>query len=256
MKKLWLGRYIPTSASYHNLDPRAKIIIMFLNVLMIIMISSWTQLLIGFLFMICFLLMSNIPLKFYLKQAMFLKYMYLFFIIFFTLTEGNRLLFEFGFIKFFSDGFIQGLFYSSKMILFVLMGALLTFTTAPNELVAGARRLFNSVAAEKFAFMTSLAIRLIPMILDEVKVIYSAQQSRGLDFSEIPFMEKLNKLMSIIIPAIANTIKRLTMMMDVMDCRGYIVGEHRTSIYQLTWKNKDTVMVSLTCIVLAGIVLV
>ena len=50
--------------------------------------------------------------------------------------------------------------------------------------------------------------------------------------------------------------KRLTMMMDVMDCRGYIVGEHRTSIYQLTWKNKDTVMVSLTCIVLAGIVLV
>ena len=94
------------------------------------------------------------------------------------------------------------------------------------------------------------------MILDEVKVIYSAQQSRGLDFSELPFMEKLNKLMSIIIPAIANTIKRLTMMMDVMDCRGYIVGEHRTSIYQLTWKNKDTVMVSLTCIVLAGIVLV
>ena len=182
--------------------------------------------------------------------------MYLFFIIFFTLTEGNRLLFEFGFIKIFSDGFIQGLFYSSKMILFVLMGALLTFTTAPNELVAGARRLFNSVAAEKFAFMTSLAIRLIPMILDEVKVIYSAQQSRGLDFSELPFMEKLNKLMSIIIPAIANTIKRLTMMMDVMDCRGYIVGEHRTSIYQLTWKNKDTVMVSLTCIVLAGIVLV
>ena len=256
MKKLWLGRYIPTSSSYHNLDPRAKIIIMFLNVLMIIMISSWTQLLIGFLFMICFLLMSNSPLKFYLKQAMFLKYMYLFFIIFFTLTEGNRLLFEFGFIKFFSDGFIQGLFYSSKMILFVLMGALLTFTTAPNELVAGARRLFNSVAAEKFAFMTSLAIRLIPMILDEVKVIYSAQQSRGLDFSELPFMEKLNKLMSIIIPAIANTIKRLTMMMDVMDCRGYIVGEHRTSIYQLTWKNKDTVMVSLTCIVLAGIVLV
>ena len=33
--------------------------------------------------------------------------------------------------------------------------------------------------------MTSLAIRLIPMILDEVKLIYAAQQSRGLDFSEI-----------------------------------------------------------------------
>lgn len=254
MKKLWLGRYVSIPSAYHQLDPRAKIIIMLINVLMIIMISSWTQLLIGVTLMICFILMSRISLKFYLKQAMFLKYMYLFFILFFTLTEGKHLLFEFGFIKIYSDGFIQGLFYSSKMILFVLMGALLTFTTAPNELVAGAKKLFNSSAAEKFSFMTSLAIRLIPMILDEVKVIYSAQQSRGLDFNELSFSEKLNKLMSIIIPAISNTIKRLTMMMDVMDCRGYIVGSHRTSIYQLQWKGKDTLIVSLATIILVGII--
>lgn len=256
MKKLWLGRYVSTSSTYHHLDPRAKIIIMFINVLMIIMISSWTQLLLGVGLIICFLLMSRIPLKFYLKQTMFLKYMYLFFIIFFTLTEGQNLLVQFGFIKIYSDGFIQGLFYSSKMILFVLMGALLTFTTAPTELVAGAKRLFNSTTAEKFSFMTSLAIRLIPMILDEVKVIYSAQQSRGLDFSELSFMEKLNKLMAIIIPAIANTIKRLTMMMDVMDCRGYIVGDHRTSIYQLKWKFQDTMMICIASIVLIGIILI
>ena len=47
--------------------------------------------------------------------------------------------------------------------------------------------------------------------------------------------------MAIIIPAISNTIKRLTMMMDAMECRGYIVGQRRTSIYRLTWKMKDTV---------------
>lgn len=255
MKKLWLGRYIPTHSIYHSLDPRAKIIIMFLNVMMIIMISSWDQLFVGFLFMLCFLLLSKISLKFYLKQAMFLKYMYLFFIIFFTLTEGRQLLIHFGFINIYLDGFVQGLFYSGKMILFVLMGALLTFTTAPNEIVVGTKRLFNSLTAEKFAFMTSLAIRLIPMILDEVKLIYHAQQSRGLDFSEIPLMEKLHKLMAIIIPAISNTIKRLTMMMDVMDCRGYIVGEHRSSIYQLKWRANDTFYVSLAIIALISIIL-
>lgn len=255
MKKLWLGRYVSTSSLYHQLDPRAKIIIMFLNVLMVIMISNWFQLGIALLLMIILLQMSRISLKFYLKQTMFLKYMYLFFIIFFTLTEGAQIVFELGFLKFHSDGFIQGLFYSSKMILFVLMGALLTFTTAPNELVAGAKRLFNSNTAEKFAFMTSLAIRLIPMILDEVKVIYSAQQSRGLDFSDLTLMEKLNKLMAIIIPAIANTIKRLTMMMDVMDCRGYIVGDNRTSIYKLNWTRNDTMMVTCVSIVLVGIII-
>ena len=170
MKKLWLGRYISITSLYHQLDPRAKIIVMFLNVLMVIMISNWFQLGLAVIVTIVLLLLSRISFKFYLKQTMFLKYMYLFFIIFFTLTEGTRIIVELNCLKIHLDGFVQGLFYSSKMILFVLMGALLTFTTAPNELVAGAKRLFNSASAEKFAFMTSLAIRLIPMILDEVKV--------------------------------------------------------------------------------------
>lgn len=255
MKKLWLGRYISITSLYHQLDPRAKIIVMFLNVLMVIMISNWFQLGLAVIVTLILLLLSRISFKFYLKQTMFLKYMYLFFIIFFTLTEGTRVIFELGVLKIHLDGFMQGLFYSSKMILFVLMGALLTFTTAPTELVAGAKRLFNSASAEKFAFMTSLAIRLIPMILDEVKVVYIAQQSRGLDFSELTLSEKLTKLMAIIIPSIANTIKRLTMMMDVMDCRGYIVGDERTSIYRLHWTKNDTLIVGFITLTLVGIII-
>lgn len=255
MKKLWLGRYISITSLYHQLDPRAKIIVMFLNVLMVIMISNWFQLGLAVIVTLILLLLSRISFKFYLKQTMFLKYMYLFFIIFFTLTEGTRVIFELGVLKIHLDGFMQGLFYSSKMILFVLMGALLTFTTAPTELVAGAKRLFKSASAEKFAFMTSLAIRLIPMTLDEVKVVYIAQQSRGLDFSELTLSEKLTKLMAIIIPSIANTIKRLTMMMDVMDCRGYIVGDERTSIYRLHWTKNDTLIVGFITLTLVGIII-
>lgn len=174
---------------------------------------------------------------------------------FFTLTEGTKTLFQIGFLQVTLDGLMLGIFYTAKMMLFVLMGALLTFTTAPSELVAGAKALIKGQSMEQFAFMTSLAIRLIPMILDEVKLIYSAQQSRGLDFSEISLQEKLSKLMAIIIPAISNTIKRLTMMMDAMECRGYIVGQRRTSIYRLTWKMKDTVILASGIITLVGIIL-
>ena len=181
--------------------------------------------------------------------------MYLFFIVFFTLTEGTNVLFEIGAIHVTVDGFMLGIFYSIKMILFVLMGALLTFTTAPNELVVGSKGLIRGKSMEKFAFMVSLSIRLIPMILDEVKLIYSAQQSRGLDFSEISIKDKLSKLMSLIIPAISNTIKRLTMMMDSMECRGYIVGESRTSIYRLNWKLKDTMVLVSGIMTLVGIIL-
>lgn len=61
--------------------------------------------------------------------------------------------------------------------------------------------------------------------------------------------------MAIIIPSIANTIKRLTMMMDVMDCRGYIVGDERTSIYRLHWTKNDTLIVGFITLTLVGIII-
>ena len=250
MKKLWLGRYISIPSFYHSLDPRVKLLMMVLNIIMIIFISTWSKLLLAISLTILCIFLSKIPLSFYVKQAMFLKY------IFFTLTEGSDVLFTFGIFRVTIDGFLIGLFYAIKMILFVMMGALLTFTTAPSEIVTATKALVKNQSMEQFAFMTSLAIRLIPMILDEVKLIYAAQQSRGLDFSEIPFKEKLSKLMSIIIPAISNTIKRLTMMMDAMECRGYIVGKNRTSIYQLRWKMKDSLVLMSGLLVLASIILI
>ncbi|HAX72826.1 MAG TPA: energy-coupling factor transporter transmembrane protein EcfT [Firmicutes bacterium] len=242
--KVWLGRYIGVESTYHALDPRSKLLMILVNVLMIMFISTWAQLVLAAVFVVICLFMTNISIRFYFKQALFLKYMYVFFIVFFAFTSGTEVLFSLGSISIYLDGIIQGIFYSLKMMLFVVMGGLLTFTTAPNELVAGARELIKTKSAEQFAFMTSLSIRLIPMILDEVRLIFSAQQSRGLDFSDIPLAEKLNKLMAIIIPAISNTIKRLTTMVDVMECRGYIVGDHRTSIHELRWTLKDTLFLS------------
>ncbi|MGL4337486.1 MAG: energy-coupling factor transporter transmembrane component T family protein [Turicibacter sp.] len=253
--KIWLGRYIGVHSTYHHLDPRSKLLMIFVNVVMIMFISTWAQLAIAATITITYLLFTKISIRFYLKQALFLKYMYLFFIIFFAFSGHTRLV-SLGSVSIYLDGITEGIFYSFKMILFVVMGGLLTFTTAPNELVAGARELIKRPSAEQFAFMTSLSIRLIPMILDEVKVIYSAQQSRGLDFSELKLKEKLNKLMAIIIPAIANTIKRLTTMVDVMECRGYIVGESRTSIYKLKWTIKDTLFLSSSIIALILIIFI
>lgn len=90
MKKLWLGRYISVPSFYHSLDSRAKLLMMVLNIIMMICISRWIQLLLAACLIFMFLYLSKIPFSFYLKQAMFLKYMYLFFIVFFTLTEGTK----------------------------------------------------------------------------------------------------------------------------------------------------------------------
>ncbi len=214
MKKLWLGRYIDGSSVYHAFDPRSKLVMMVLNLLMIICTVNWEQLLCVTLFTFSLLYLSKIPFSFYLRQAMFLKYMYFFFLMFFTLTEGTTFLLKIGIFRVSLDGLWIG-----------------------------------------FAFMAGLSIRLIPMILEEVKLIYNAQQSRGLDFSELRLQDKFKKLLSIIIPAISNTVKRLMMMIEAMECRGYVVGEQRTSIYRLQFGMRDVCLLVYGILVLAIVIL-
>ena len=181
--------------------------------------------------------------------------MYFFFLMFFTLTEGTTFLLKIGIFRVSLDGLWIGAFYVTKMMLFVILGALLTITTSPGEIVAGVRTLFKSPSIERFAFMAGLSIRLIPMILEEVKLIYNAQQSRGLDFSELRLQDKFKKLLSIIIPAISNTVKRLMMMIEAMECRGYVVGEQRTSIYRLQFRMRDVCLLVYGILVLAIVIL-
>ena len=66
MKKLWLGRYISVPSFYHSLDSRAKLLMMVLNIIMMICISRWTQLLLAACLIFIFLYLSKIPFSFYL----------------------------------------------------------------------------------------------------------------------------------------------------------------------------------------------
>ena len=117
MRKLWLGRYISIPSFYHSLDPRAKLLMMMINIIMIICISTWPQLLVAICFTFTFLYLSKISFLFYMKQAMYLKYMYIFFIVFFALTEGTDVLFEIGSIHVTVDGLM------STQILLTLEGS-------------------------------------------------------------------------------------------------------------------------------------
>ena len=63
MKKLWLGRYISVPSFYHSLDSRAKLLMMVLNIIMMICISRWIQLLLAACLIFMFLYLSKIPFR-------------------------------------------------------------------------------------------------------------------------------------------------------------------------------------------------
>ena len=86
------------------------------------------------------------------------------------------------------------------MTLFILFSAVLTFTTPTARLIQGLERLpagpsaLRALSPEKWSMMINLALRFIPTIIDEAKIILKAQASRGADFAERSWKDKAKVL--------------------------------------------------------------
>ena len=74
-----------------------------------------------------------------------------------------------------------------RLTLLILGSSLMTFTTTPNELTDGMESLLSPlkklhVPVHEVAMMMSIALRFIPILLEETDKIMKAQQARGADF--------------------------------------------------------------------------
>ncbi|WHY77774.1 energy-coupling factor transporter transmembrane protein EcfT [Neobacillus sp. WH10] len=253
MEKMIFGRYVPADSTVHKMDPRSKLIIIFLFVCIIFLANNWiTYVLIG-IYTFYMLGMSRIPVRFLyggLKPVLWLVLFTLVLQLFFT-KEG-ALLFELGPIKIYEEGLRMGIFISLRFFFLILMTSLLTLTTTPIEITDGLETLLNPLKKVRFpvhemALMMSIALRFIPTLMQETDKIMKAQIARGVEFASGPFKERIKAVVPLLIPLFVSSFKRAEELAVAMEARGYRGGEGRTKYRQLSWKTPD----SLQMIVLA-----
>jgi len=85
----------------------------------------------------------------------------------------------------------------------------------------------------------SLAIRFIPSLIEESKVILKAQASRGVDFGNGNFKDKMKSLTSLIIPMFTISFVKAVDLANAMDVRNFDPSVPNTEYrkYSLTWQN-------------------
>lgn len=188
MEKMIFGRYVPADSPIHRMDPRAKLILVFLFVCVVFLANNWlTYVLIG-IYTFLMLGLSRIPFRFLyagLKPVLWLVLFTLFLQLFFN-RQGN-LVFEYGPIKIFDEGIRQGIFISMRFFFLILMTSLLTLTTTPIEITDGLETLLNPLKKIRFpvhemALMMSISLRFIPTLMQETDKIMKAQIARGVEF--------------------------------------------------------------------------
>lgn len=255
MDKMIFGRYVPADSSIHKLDPRSKLMIIFLFVCIIFLANNWiTYALIG-LYTFLMLGLSRVPLRFLYAGLKPVLWLVLFTLILQLLfTSQGHLLYKIGPLKIYDQGVIQAIFISFRFLFLILMTSLLTLTTTPIEITDGLETLLNPLKRVRFpvhemALMMSISLRFIPTLMEETDKIMKAQMARGVEFSSGPIKDRVKAVIPLLIPLFVSSFKRAEELAIAMEARGYRGGEGRTKYRQLNWKPTDTLYLLLLVIV-------
>lgn len=249
MDKMIFGRYIPAESMLHRMDPRSKLILVFLFVCIVFLANNAMTYAVLTVYTLLMVAMSKVPFKFLiggLKPIIWLVLFTLFLHLFLT-TEG-KILFQYGWIKIYEEGLRQGIFISLRFFLLILMTSLLTLTTTPIEITDGLETLLGPLKKVKFpvhelALMMSISLRFIPTLMQETDKIMKAQTARGVDFTGGPIKDRVKAIIPLLIPLFVSSFKRAEELAIAMEARGYRGGEGRTKYRQLSWGMRDTSMI-------------
>jgi energy-coupling factor transport system permease protein len=249
MEKMIFGRYVPADSIIHRMDPRSKLVIVFLFVCIVFLANNTITYSVLALYTVILVMLSKIPIRFLYNGLRPILWLILFTLLLHVLlTKEGQIIFEFGWLKVYEEGLRQGIFISVRFLLLILVTSLLTLTTTPIEITDGIETLLGSLKRFKFpvhelALMMSISLRFIPTLMQETDKIMKAQIARGVEFTSGPIKERVQAIVPLLIPLFISSFKRAEELAVAMEARGYRGGEGRTKYRQLKWKLSDTSMI-------------
>lgn len=247
IKDITIGQYIVGDSFIHKLDPRTKILISLLFIIVLFLVNNFPGYIVVFLFLMLCIVVSKVPFRYIykgLKPIFILMLITAVFNIFFT--KGETLLYQVGFLKIYKEGLVLAAFMIIRLTFLIAGTSLLTLTTSPIELTDGIERLLNpfkkiGVPAHELAMMMTIALRFIPTLMDETDKIMKAQMARGADFESGSLINRAKSLVPLLVPLFISSFRRAEELAMAMEARGYRGGEGRTRMKVLKMTSKDTI---------------
>ena len=262
LRDITIGQYFPGNSIIHRLDPRFKIVLTFIYILMLFTGSNLVCLSVGAVYTVMALLLSKIPLKMFWKSVKpLLPFLIITAILNLFLVDNGDVLFKWRFIKITEGGINISVFMVIRISLLIMGSSLLTYTTSPITLTDAIERLMSPLKVLKFpvhelAMMMSIALRFIPTLIEETDKIMSAQKARGAEIDTGSLVNRARNMIAILVPLFISSFRRADELATAMECRCYNGGEGRTRLRQLRSAGRDYAALAVTLVFYAGAITV
>ena len=252
MGEIVLGQYYPTNSILHRLDPRIKFTGTVLYVMSLFLVKG----VFGYAFcgvsLAILIVLSKVPFRLVLKSMKPVLLLLLITMIFNILLTPGEVLVQFWIFKITREGVQLALQMAIRLCFLVMGSSVMTLTTTPNALTDGMERLFSPlrlihVPVHEISMMMSIALRFIPILMEETDKIRKAQMARGADFETGGLIRRLKSMIPLLVPLFVSAFRRANDLAMAMEARCYHGGDGRTQMKPLRFARRDYV----ACLIMA-----
>lgn len=219
-----------------RLDPRTKLYILPIIVILALFESHPFQLLLTTVFFVATFFLSGVSILQLLKSARHV-------LILLVVTE----LFSWIWVD-----TVTVLMTFWRLVLITFFSVLFSRTTEVRGILDGLRQ--GLPVTEGAAMSFTIALDFLPQLGREMEELKTAAVSRGAALEEGRVMDRIRDYTALIIPLFRRTISHAGILADAMDLRAYDAGKKRTRMEPLRFETEDKIAFILCILYIAGII--
>jgi energy-coupling factor transport system permease protein len=256
-----IGQFFPGNSWVHRMDPRSKILLTLLSIFILFFVKSFWGFFLFFALCATVIVVSHIPFRFIIKGLRPIALLILFTAVLNLFLTPGTPAFTWKFISISWEGIRMALFMMVRVTLLLFLSSMLMYTTSPIQLTDGIERLLApfrkvGVPAHEIALMMTIALRFIPVLLEETDKIIKAQKARGADFESGNLVRRAKAFIPILVPLFVSAFKRAEDLATAMEARCYTGGDNRTRMHTLKYSKIDAIATVICVILFIGALVV
>lgn len=259
IRDITLGQYYPAGSILHKLDPRVKLVGTMIFLIAVFSYRGIPGLVCITVCLAALIKLSKVPFSYMVKGLRAIVVLLALTCVFNLFLTPGEVVFSFWKITITKEGINLSFRMVLRLIYLILGTSLMTLTTTPNQLTDGLEQGLKPlnrihVPVHELAMMMSIALRFIPILIEETDKIMKAQTARGANFDEGGLIQKAKSMVPLLVPLFISAFRRANDLALAMEARCYHGGEGRTKLHPLRYQTRDYVAYVLMLVFLAGVV--
>ena len=260
IRDITIGQFYPANSLIHRMDPRVKLFSTMIYIIALFCFKGLAGLAIITAFLCAVIRISKVPFRFMTKGLKAIVVLLVITSLFNLIaTPGNIVFWKWGTLQITDVGIINSVLMTIRLIYLILGTSLMTLTTTPNQLTDGLETALKplnkiNVPVHSIAMMMSIALRFIPILIEETDKIMKAQMARGADFEKGNLLQRAKNMVPLLVPLFVSAFRRAEDLAMAMEARCYNGGEGRTKMKPLKYQKADYIAYAVMVVFLALVI--